>query len=181
VNASIHGDAQARPVRRSFDTDGPGQTARVGRRLAAWLAPGDTVQVSGDLGAGKTCFIQGICAGLGVAEPVTSPTFTLVNEYCGQLGQPGQPGQPGQLGQLGRVPVAHFDLYRLDDPESVLDLGLEEYLDTCVCLVEWGDKFPEIMPSDAVTVNIEIGAGTRRTLEIAGGSRLVADLEAAVR
>ena len=77
--------------------------------------------------------------------------------------------------------MAHFDLYRLDDPESVLDLGLEEYLDTCVCLVEWGDKFPEIMPSDAVTVNIEIGAGTRRTLEIAGGSRLVADLEAAVR
>ncbi|MCY3556922.1 MAG: tRNA (adenosine(37)-N6)-threonylcarbamoyltransferase complex ATPase subunit type 1 TsaE [Gemmatimonadetes bacterium] len=175
MNASIHGDAQDRPVRRSFDTDGPGQTARVGRRLAAWLAPGDTVRVSGDLGAGKTCFIQGICAGLGVAEPVTSPTFTLVNEYYGQ------PGQLGQLGQPGRVPVAHFDLYRLDDPESVLDLGFDEYLDACVCLVEWGDKFPGIMPSDAVTVNIEIGAGTRRTLEIAGSGELVADLEAAAQ
>lgn len=166
MSASIHADARARPVRRSFDTDGPGQTARVGGRLAAWLAPGDTVLVSGDLGAGKTCFIQGICAGLDIAEPVTSPTFTLVNEYDGRL---------------GRVPVAHFDLYRLDDPESVLDLGFDEYLDACVCLVEWGDKFPEIMPSDAVTVTIEIGAGTRRTLEIAGGGDMVADLEAAAR
>ena len=178
MNVSIHGDAQARSERRSFDTDGPGQTARVGGRLAAWLAPGDMVRVSGDLGAGKTCFIQGICAGLGVAEPVTSPTFTLVNEY---YGQPGQPGQPGQLGQPGRVPVAHFDLYRLDDPESVLDLGFDEYLDACVCLVEWGDKFPGIMPSDAVTVHIEIGAGTRRTLEITGGVELVSDLEAAAQ
>ena len=169
MSASIHADAQTRPERRSFDTDGPGQTARVGGRLAAWLAPGDTVRVSGDLGAGKTCFIQGICAGLGISEPVTSPTFTLVNEYY------------GQLGQLGRVRVAHFDLYRLDDPESVLDLGFDEYLDACVCLVEWGDKFPEIMPSDAVTVHIEIGAGTRRTLEITGGSELVSDLEAAAR
>lgn len=165
MNASKHAEARARSERRSFDTDGPGQTARVGGRLAAWLAPGDTVRVSGDLGAGKTCFIQGICAGLGIAEPVTSPTFTLVNEY---------------YGQPGRVPVAHFDLYRLDDPESVLDLGFDEYLDACVCLVEWGDKFPGIMPSDAVTVHIEIGAGTRRTLEIAGGSELVSDLEAAV-
>ena len=77
--------------------------------------------------------------------------------------------------------MAHFDLYRLDDPESVLDLGFDEYLDACVCLVEWGDKFPEIMPSDAVTVRIEIGAGTRRTLEIWGDSELVADLEAAAR
>lgn len=178
MNETIHADGQTRLVRRRFDTDGPGQTARVGGRLAAWLAPGDTVLVSGDLGAGKTCFIQGICAGIGIAEPVTSPTFTLVNEYGGQLGQP---GQLGQLGQLGRVPVAHFDLYRLDDPESVLDLGFDEYLDACVCLVEWGDKFPEIMPSDAVTVQIEIGAGTRRTLEVAGGSKLVSDLEAAAR
>ncbi len=166
MNASIHADTPVRRERRSYDTDGPGQTARVGGRLAAWLAPGDTVRVSGDLGAGKTCFIQGICAGLGITEPVTSPTFTLVNEYDGQP---------------GRVPVAHFDLYRLDDPASVLDLGFDEYLDACVCLVEWGDKFPEIMPSDAVTVHIEIGTGTRRKLEIAGDIELVADLEAAVR
>ena len=161
----IHSDTPAgpgrpgRPERRSFNSEGPGQTARIGGRLATRLEPGDTVLVAGDLGAGKTCFIQGICACLGVREPVTSPTFTLVNEYD------------------GRVPVAHFDLYRLDSSESVLELGLDEYVDTCVCLVEWGDKFPEIMPSDAITVHIEIGDGTGRTLEIAGGGRVVAGLK----
>ena len=141
----------------NFKTDDPGQTARIGRRLAAKLSTGDTVLVSGELGAGKTCFIQGICAGLGVDEPVTSPTFTLVNEYD------------------GRIPVAHFDLYRLDSPESVLDLGFDEYLDAFVCLIEWGDKFPDIMPSDAIAVDIAIGAGTGRSLEITCGGDKVTD------
>ena len=168
MSAHIHSETPAHPGRsgqpeqRTFDTDGPGHTARIGRRLSNTLEPGDTVLVSGDLGAGKTCFIQGICAGLGVGEPVTSPTFTLVNEYDGQL---------------GRVPVAHFDLYRLDSPDSVLDLGFDEYVDTRVCLVEWGDKFPEIMPSDAITVHIEIGEGTRRVLGITGDPGLVSDLD----
>lgn len=165
----MHSDTPAGPgrsERRSFDSEGPGQTARLGGRLATWLEPGDTVRVSGDLGAGKTCFIQGICAGLGIREPVTSPTFTLVNEYDGRL---------------GRAPVAHFDLYRLDSPESVLDLGFDEYVDTCVCLVEWGDRFPEIMPDGAISVHIEIGEGTRRTLEITGAGRVVADLAEAAR
>ncbi len=170
MSAHIHSDTPAhpgqpgRPERRTFETDGPGQTARVGRQLATALEPGDTVLVAGDLGAGKTCFIQGICAGLGVGEPVTSPTFTLVNEYDGQP---------------GRVPVAHFDLYRLDSPDAVLELGFDEYADTCVCLVEWGDRFPEIMPSDAITVHIEIGDGTRRMLEITGAGKAVAGLEGA--
>lgn len=154
----------ANPEQRSYHTEGPGRTAELGRRLAGQLEPGDTVLVSGDLGAGKTCLIQGICAGLGVGEPVTSPTFTLVNEYDGQL---------------GRVRVAHFDLYRLDSPDAVLELGFDEYVDTCVCLVEWGDKFPEIMPSDAITVHIEIGDGTRRLLEITGAGGLVSDPEEA--
>ena len=158
----IHSDTPARPVQRSFSSDGPGQTARIGGRLANWLEPGDTVRVSGDLGAGKTCFIQGICVGLGIGEPVTSPTFTLVNEYD------------------GRVPVAHFDLYRLDSADSVLDLGFDEYVDNRVCLVEWGDKFPEIMPSGVITVHIEIGEGTERMLEITGAGNLVSDLEADV-
>ncbi len=160
----IHSNSPAgpvRPERRRFYTEDPGQTARIGGRLATWLEPGDTVGVSGDLGAGKTCFIQGVCAGLGIGEPVTSPTFTLVNEY---------------VGQPGRVPVAHFDLYRLDSPESALDLGFDEYVDTRVCLVEWGDKFPEIMPADAITVHIEIGDGTRRMLEITGAGRMLAGL-----
>ncbi len=152
----------ALPERIRFDSGDPDQTARIGGRLATRLEPGDTVLVAGDLGAGKTCFIQGICAVLGVDEPVTSPTFTLVNEYD------------------GRVPVAHFDLYRLDSPDSVLDLGFDEYVDTCVCLVEWGDKFPEIMPSDAIRVQIEIGDGTRRVLGITGATGLDSDPEEAV-
>lgn len=149
------------PERISFDSQSPDQTARLGERLAARLEPGDTVLVAGDLGAGKTCFIQGICAGLGIDEPVTSPTFTLVNEYD------------------DRVRVAHFDLYRLDSPDSVLELGFDEYVDNCVCLVEWGDKFPEIMPSDAITVHIEIGDDTRRELVITGATGLVPDPEEA--
>ena len=151
------------PERIRFDSGSPDQTARLGERLAARLEPGDTVLVTGDLGAGKTRFIQGICVGLGIGEPVTSPTFTLVNEYDGRL---------------GRVRVAHFDLYRLDSPEAVLELGFDEYVDACVCLVEWGDKFPEIMPSDAIAVHIEIGDGTHRVLEITGGG-LVSDSEEA--
>lgn len=162
MSDSFHSDSPAGPGRseqRSFKSESPRQTARIGGQLATWLEPGDTVQVSGDLGAGKTCFIQGICAGLCIDEPVTSPTFTLVNEYD------------------GRVPVAHFDLYRLDKPESVLDLGFDEYVDTCVCLVEWGDKFPEIMPACAITVHIEIGDGTERLLEISGDRKVFSDLE----
>ena len=158
------------PERISFESGNPDQTARLGECLATRLAPGDTVLVAGDLGAGKTRFIQGICAGLGIGEPVTSPTFTLVNEYD---------GRPGRVGRTGRVRVAHFDLYRLDSPESVLDLGFDEYVDTCVCLVEWGDKFPEIMPSDAISVRIEIGDGTRRVLEITGAAGLASDPEEA--
>ncbi|MCY3772996.1 MAG: tRNA (adenosine(37)-N6)-threonylcarbamoyltransferase complex ATPase subunit type 1 TsaE [Gemmatimonadetes bacterium] len=163
MSAPNHSNMPAIPERIRFDSGSPDQTARLGERLAARLEPGDTVLVTGDLGAGKTRFIQGICAGLGIGEPVTSPTFTLVNEYDGRL---------------GRLRVAHFDFYRLDSPDSVLELGFDEYVDTCVCLVEWGDKFPEIMPSDAITVHIEIGDGTRRVLEITGGG-LVSDPEEA--
>ncbi len=155
MSAPIPTDMPANPDQHSFNTEGPGQTAELGRRLAGHLTPGDTVLVTGELGAGKTCFIQGICAGLGVDEPVTSPTFTLVNEYG------------------ARMPVAHFDLYRLDSPDSVLDLGFDEYLEAYICLIEWGDKFPEIMPSDAIEVGIGIGAGTRRMLEITGATGLV--------
>lgn len=133
-----------------FNTKSPEQTASLGRRLANYLKPGDVVLVIGDLGAGKTCFIQGLCSGLGIDEPVTSPTFTLVNEYD------------------GRVSVAHFDLYRLDTPDSVLDIGFEEYLDAHVCLIEWGDKFLGIMPSNAIIVRIGIELGTHRILVVEG-------------
>ena len=138
------------PDQTSFMTKSPEQTAFLGHRLASYLEPGDTVLVNGDLGAGKTCFIQGICSGLDTNEPVTSPTFTLVNEYDGV------------------IPIAHFDLYRLDDAGSVLDIGFEEYLETHVCLIAWGDKFLGVMPSDAIIVRIGIELGTQRVLIIKG-------------
>jgi len=137
------------PSVRVYETASAAETTQLGRTLGERLQPGDTVLLIGDLGAGKTCFIQGLCSGLGVEEPVTSPTFTLINEY------------------QGRQPVAHFDLYRLNDPESVLDIGFDEYVDSNqVCLIEWADKFLEIMPADAIEVRIEIGEGERRKLVV---------------
>lgn len=137
------------PSVRVYETTSPDETIHIGRTLGACLQPGDTLLLIGDLGAGKTCFIQGLCTGLGVEEAVTSPTFTLINEYD------------------GRLPVAHFDLYRLDDPESVLDLGFDEYVDgNYVCLIEWADKFLDIMPAEAIEIRIEIGEGERRKLVI---------------
>ena len=137
------------PSVRVYETASTAETTQLGCTLGERLQPGDTVLLIGDLGAGKTCFIQGLCSGLGVEEPVTSPTFTLINEY------------------QGRLPVAHFDLYRLNDPESVLDIGFDEYIDSNqVCLIEWADKFLEIMPADAIEVRIEIGEGERRKLVV---------------
>ncbi len=99
--------------------------------LAAGLRRGDVLALTGDLGAGKTHFSKGITAGLGATSPVTSPTFTLIHEYLG-----------------GRLPVYHFDFYRLDDEDEALKIGLDEYLDgDGVCLIEWADKFPALLPA----------------------------------
>ena len=113
------------PSVRVYETASTAETTQLGRTLGERLQPGDTVLLIGDLGAGKTCFIQGLCSGLGVEEPVTSPTFTLINEY------------------QGRLPVAHFDLYRLNDPESVLDIGFDEYMNLVLddaCEVQMKNK-----------------------------------------
>ena len=87
------------------------ETEALGERLAARLRPGDVIAYTGDLGAGKTAFTRGLARGLGVADRVTSPTFTIVNEYEG-----------------GRLPLFHFDLYRMDSPEELFDIGWEDYL-----------------------------------------------------
>lgn len=138
------------PVARLYETTSPEETFQVGYRLGEAMQAGDVVALSGELGAGKTCLIQGICAGLKVDEPVTSPTFTLINEYT------------------GRLKVAHFDLYRLDDPEAVLDLGFDEYMESDrVCLIEWGDKFPELMPPRRMDIQIVAGDGDRRRIRVA--------------
>jgi tRNA threonylcarbamoyladenosine biosynthesis protein TsaE len=115
-------------------------TRAVGAAIASCLVPGDVVLLGGDLGTGKTTLAQGIAAGLGVTEPVVSPTFAIVREY------------------VGRVPVAHVDVYRLDHVQELHDLGFEEIVDgTRVVLVEWGELVAPIFSRDRIVVRLSYG------------------------
>jgi tRNA threonylcarbamoyladenosine biosynthesis protein TsaE len=115
-------------------TRSPEETQALGHDLALLLQPGDVVALRGDLGAGKTCLIQGVCNGLQVEDVVNSPTFILVNEYAGKIG-------------TTDVPVYHFDLYRLTHPAELVDLGIEDYIDAGgVSLFEWAERGAELLP-----------------------------------
>lgn len=106
------------------------ETIALGRAAAASLRRGDVLALTGELGAGKTHFVKGLAAGLGTPSGVTSPTFTLIHEYPG-----------------GRLPLYHFDLYRLDDADAALRIGLDEYLfGDGICVIEWAEKFPALLP-----------------------------------
>jgi tRNA threonylcarbamoyladenosine biosynthesis protein TsaE len=130
-------------------------TVSVGRAVAETLQAGAVVLLYGDLGAGKTAFVKGLAEGLGVArDEVSSPTFTLVQEYRG-----------------GRLTLFHADLYRLDDPREIADLGLDEIADGAVLAVEWAEKLPRSFLPRAGTpppteVRIEHGDGDQRTITI---------------
>ena len=120
-----------------FITNSEEETERLGARLAVKLEPGAVIAFTGDLGAGKTAFTRGLARGLGIPDRVTSPTFTIVNEYEG-----------------GRLPLFHFDMYRLGGEEDLFDIGWEDYLDRGgVCAVEWSERVEEALPEDAVTVS----------------------------
>jgi tRNA threonylcarbamoyladenosine biosynthesis protein TsaE len=110
-------------------------TRELGAAIAALVRSGDVVLLSGDLGAGKTVFVQGMAWGLQVSTPVTSPTFTLVHEY------------------RGRLALHHLDVYRLEDPREVLDLGLPELLEDGVTVVEWGEQIRGAVPADYLQVS----------------------------
>lgn len=127
------------------------ETEELGAQLAARLRPGDVVAYTGDLGAGKTAFTRGIARGLGIPERVTSPTFTIVNEYEG-----------------GRLPLFHFDLYRLGDPEELFDIGWEDYLARGgVCAVEWSENVADALERDTVRVDIRRGGEeSRRVISV---------------
>ena len=121
-----------------FRTERAAQTRALAAALASLLEPGDLVLLAGELGAGKTTFAQGLAAGLGVEGPVTSPTYTIVQEYA------------------GRVPVAHVDVYRLDRMQELYDLGYEELVDDArVTMIEWGDVVAHAFPPDHLLVHIE--------------------------
>ena len=141
-----------------YITNSPAETEAIGAALGNIINPGTVIAYRGDLGAGKTAFTRGLARGLGCTEIVTSPTYTLVNEYLG-----------------GRLPLFHFDMYRLRSSDDLFDIGWEDYLDRGgVCAVEWSENVDDAM-EDAVYITIEkLGEDSRRiTLE--GGSAL-ADL-----
>jgi tRNA threonylcarbamoyladenosine biosynthesis protein TsaE len=118
-------------------TDSEAQTKELAVRLAPALAAGDLISLTGDLGAGKTRFVQGLAAGLGVVGPVNSPTFTIIKLYS------------------GRLPLYHFDVYRLTAPSELESLGFEEYFyGDGVTVVEWGDKVRDLLPPDHLRIEI---------------------------
>lgn len=123
------------------------ETRALGRALAAEIPGGTILSLEGPLGAGKTCFVQGIAEGLGLdPSEVSSPTFTLVHEYSG-----------------GRLPLVHFDLYRLESDSELIGLGYDEYLkESGICAIEWGDKFPEALPSGTWKIRFLIEPEQRR-------------------
>ena len=121
-----------------FRTDSADDTAELGRKLGSMLQRGDNVCLIGDLGSGKTAFTGGLAKGLGISGYITSPTFTIVKEY------------------EGRLPLYHFDVYRISDVDEMLDTGYYEYIDgDGVTVIEWADLIKEILPSERIEVHIE--------------------------
>ena len=123
-----------------FKSDAPARTAELARRLAGVLRPGTVICLDGELGAGKTLFVQNLAAGLGVQGEVTSPTFNLMNLY-----------------EDGRLPLVHFDLYRLEQEYELDEIGFYDYAENPdgLVLIEWAEKFPECLPEDHIALEIQ--------------------------
>ena len=131
----------------------PKETEQLGEQLGRTLRPGSVVAYRGDLGMGKTAFTRGLARGLGCTCRVTSPTFTIVNEYSGAL------------------PLFHFDMYRLDSSDDLFDIGWEDYLSRGgVCAVEWSERVEDALPDDTLWVSIARGNGENdRIITVTGG------------
>ena len=135
-----------------FITNSPGQTEEIGIKLAEKLKPGAVIAYRGDLGAGKTAFTRGVARGLGIQDPVTSPTYTIVNEYLS-----------------GRLPLFHFDMYRLHSADDLFDIGWDDYLERGgVCAVEWSENVEDAL-ENPITVTIEKLGEESRKITITGG------------
>ena len=141
-----------------YISNSPGETENIGFALGQILTAGSIVAYRGDLGAGKTAFTRGLARGLGYADAVTSPTYTIVNEYLG-----------------GRLPLFHFDMYRLASSDDLWDIGWEDYLDRGgICAVEWSENVEDAM-EDAICITIEKLGEDSRQITLEGGS-ILADL-----
>ena len=137
-----------------FITNSPEETEALGEKLAKILTPGTILAYRGDLGAGKTAFTRGLARGLDCREQVTSPTYTIVNEYLG-----------------GKLPLFHFDMYRLHSSDDLFDIGWDDYLERGgICAVEWSENVAEAM-EDPITVTIEKSGENRRRIIIERSER----------
>jgi tRNA threonylcarbamoyladenosine biosynthesis protein TsaE len=132
----------------TFISNSPAETEAIGRQFAKDLETRSVLALKGDLGSGKTVFVKGLAAGLGSGSNVTSPTFTILHEYRG-----------------GRLPVYHFDFFRLEDRQSIARLGLDDYFfGDGVSVIEWGDRFPELIPQRARWILFEIKSANERAI-----------------
>lgn len=121
-----------------YNSNSPKETLNIAKAFAKELKPSDVICMSGDLGAGKTLFVQGLVSALGVITPISSPTFTIVNSYCGK-----------------DFPIHHFDVYRIDDCDEMYEIGYEEYIySDGISIIEWAEKIEEILPSKRYNVTI---------------------------
>ena len=146
-----HNTVAAAMARSTFDSASPAATRRLGERLGRVLAAGDVVLLYGELGAGKTCFVGGLARGLGVPRDrrIASPTFAIMNEHP------------------GRVVLHHLDLYRIDEPDELVTLGVAEVLGgSGVAVVEWPERLGRIAPADRIDVRFEIRGPSARRIEV---------------
>lgn len=121
-----------------FHTKSPAETRAIAETFASSLRGGEVIALQGDIGVGKTVFTKGLAAGLGITSNVTSPTFNIVRQYN------------------GRLPLYHFDVYRITDPDEMLEIGFEEYLYSgAVVVIEWPELISDLIPQDAITITIE--------------------------
>jgi tRNA threonylcarbamoyladenosine biosynthesis protein TsaE len=138
----------------TFISNSPDETEDFGRRFAENVQPGDVLAVTGELGSGKTQFVKGLVAGVRSTDPVTSPTFTLIHEYS-----------------HGRLPVYHFDFFRVEDRQSAGRLGLDDYFfGTGICVIEWADRFRDLIPPNAQWIAFELKSENQRAIRFQGAA-----------
>jgi tRNA threonylcarbamoyladenosine biosynthesis protein TsaE len=132
----------------TFISNSPEETESFGRQIAGNAKAGDVLALTGELGSGKTVFVKGLCAALGCNAAVTSPTFTLIHEYSG-----------------GLLPIYHFDFFRVEDRQSAARLGLDDYFfGDGISVVEWADRFPDLIPPHARWISFETKSETQRAI-----------------
>jgi tRNA threonylcarbamoyladenosine biosynthesis protein TsaE len=130
----------------TFISNSTGETESFGQQFAGTVKPGEVIALIGELGSGKTQFVKGLTAAIGATTPATSPTFTLIHEYSG-----------------GRLPICHFDFFRVEDQHSAERLGLDDYFfGDGVSVIEWADRFPDLIPENARWISFETKSETQR-------------------